>query len=157
MAHPAKPALYLYLSLLLCSTRLFSQPVPGSQSGLTHSTIAKVQVSYKVAPSTGQATQGASPDLKVRPDAAIVLNTSAPATKIYLKIINPRDNSLVYEASYDTSSPDVTNAQGLKLFYKDAGTIHICDPDIISLAPYRYEVYTQDTQGHSSEIFSAIQ
>lgn len=142
-------SLFLFL---FCSFHVFSQTTTP-----VHTTIDKVQASYKMVPSAGPVGQGGSTEIKVRLDAAISLKTSDGVSKIYLKIIRPQDSSLVYQVSYEINSPDVSNAQGQPLFYKTGGIIHICDPDIISLAPYRYEAYTQDVQGGSSDIFSTIQ
>lgn len=139
--------------LLFGSFHVFSQTTTP-----VHSTIAGLQASYKMATTSGQDAQGGNGSgPQVRPDAAITLKTTDGVAKIYLKIIRVQDNSPVYQVSYDLNSPDVSNAQGQPLFYKTGGIIHICDPDIISLAPYRYEAYTQDVQGGSSDIFSTIQ
>jgi hypothetical protein len=143
-------SLFLFL---FCSFRVLSQTTTP-----VHNTIDGLHVSYKVATTANQPAQGGNgPNLQARPYVDIVLKTTDGVSKIYLKIIRMQDNSQVYQVRYDLNSPAINNAQGQILFYKDGNTLHICDPDVISLAPYRYEAYTQDAQGHSSDIFSAIQ
>jgi hypothetical protein len=119
-----------------------------------HPTIDKVQVSYKAITTGSVSISNGRPDIKVMPEATVTLK--ATASKIYFKMMDAQNN-LLYNVNYSLSSSAITNPQGVKLFYKEGNTVHIGDANTRSLMQYKYEVYTEDSQGNATPLFSVTQ
>ncbi|MGZ3884389.1 MAG: hypothetical protein ACXVPQ_11015 [Bacteroidia bacterium] len=145
---------YALCSLLLAMLLYFSVPAQTPN----HPTVEKIKVGYKPVPGSALTnTTAGKPDIKVFPDVSITLKNTGTVSKVYLKILNKTDNSTIYQINYSLSSQAVTDAQGLKLFYRDNAIVHIGDPNAMSLDTYKYQVITEDAQGHQSVEYTAIQ
>lgn len=117
----------------------------------THSTISGLGVSYKPA---ATANGGANlSDLKCSPQATVALKSNSGASKIYIKILNAEDSSVVFQTNYSFSaSPVVIN--GVKLFEKAGDTVYINCEQLLTLKPYIYQIQTADSQNNLTEVYS---
>ncbi|MDO9000243.1 MAG: hypothetical protein Q7W45_10800 [Bacteroidota bacterium] len=131
--------------------------IANSQVNTSHPTISSFNVSYKSAPQPSVNTTPASfPEFKVIPQATITLVSSNNVSKIYFKILNVSNDSIVYQINYLLSSPVVINNSGKKLFENVNGIIFISNGQEFGLKPYKYEITTENTQTNLSPVFSAI-
>lgn len=121
---------------------------------LGHTTISLVKVSYAAA---SQTVTGNLPVLRGIPQATVVLNPGAIQAKIYFKIVNPADNTIVYQSDYLLSSAVVNNNSGKKLFENTNGTIFLSNGNALQVKPYRYELQTEDSTGKLTKVYTILQ
>lgn len=137
----------IFFLVCLCG-KIMSQTV-------TPISISSIEVNYKLSNPLGADTN-ATPLVNVLPEATINLSSTTNISKIYFKIINPTDNSVLYNVNYDINSSTITNSEGLTLFLRNNAIIYINSPNSLSLTAYSYEIITEDTQGNLSTPFSEI-
>ena len=141
----------LKIFFLVCmSGKVVSQTV-------TPSGINSIEVNYKLSNElTPDTNATAGPLIKVLPETTINLISTANISKIYFKIIDRSDNSVLYSVNYNITSSAITNDDGITLFLRDSNVVHINSPNSLTLTTYSYELITEDTQGNLSTPFSEI-
>lgn len=147
-----KTLVTVLLAILICTHFCAAQ-------NLNHPTVEQLQASYKPSvPPTGSSQPGSGvPDIKVQAKVVITLKNNTDAVKLFLKITDKQSHVVIYEVSYPVNSATVTRADGLVLFSKENGDLQITCPDIISLKPYVYDLYTEDAKGAKTSVYTVIQ
>jgi hypothetical protein len=124
---------------------------PDPNQNVSHPTIDGLKVMYKAIP------QGTLMQIQAIPEGKVVLKPNVNVAVIYLKILSPVDNSILYQVNYQTNAATVTNNDGRKLFENSNGVIFISNGQGVSLKPYLYQLQTEDSNGNLSQVFSIIQ
>ncbi len=117
--------------------------------------INNIEVNYRVSNQLATDTNGTFL-IKVFPEATINLNSAVNISKIYFKISDLSDHSILYNVVYNINSPTITNDDGITLFFRNNNVIRINAPNTISLTTYSYELITEDTQGNLSTPFQEV-
>ncbi|MCE3227692.1 MAG: hypothetical protein K0S32_2243 [Bacteroidetes bacterium] len=138
--------LFLFLAVLFCTS------LNAQVSNIDHPSVTGVSAIYKATEQYGST----EPEVMVIPECSVVLKSGSGATKIHVKIKNPTDQSVIYEASHVLNSSSVSNGAGKKLFENNSGTIFISNGSAIVLKPYLYEVKTENSQGEITAAFTEI-
>lgn len=129
-----------------------------SQASSTHPTIDDVKVFYFSSPQTTLAALSSSPfSIASIPQAIITLKTAVNASKIYFKIVNVANDSILYSVNYLINSSTVTNSSGKKMFENSNGFVFVSPGTAFTLQPYSYKVSTEDSLQVVSPVFSKIQ
>lgn len=90
-------------------------------------------------------------------EATIHLTTTSGVSKVYFKIINPADSSVVYDVNYAMSSSPVTDASGLLLCLINNTSVQLINPNPLPLQAYTYQVQTEDASGNKSAAYTMLQ
>jgi hypothetical protein len=124
--------------------------------GAIHPVIEKLEVAYKQAPNLSSSSNSS---LKVNTQqiATIKLKTDSLVSKLFFKIVNLQDKTILYDVNYAINSPTKTNADGLVLFKRENNVITITNPNPVELRLYQYELITEDEKGIKSLLYQSIQ
>lgn len=90
-------------------------------------------------------------------EATVHLSTTSGVSKVYFKIINPTDSSVVYDVNYAMSASLVTDASGLPLCLIDGTSVQVINPNPLPLQAYTYQVQTEDANGNKSTAYTILQ
>ncbi|MBN8693534.1 MAG: hypothetical protein J0L69_10075 [Bacteroidetes bacterium] len=120
----------------------------------SNSTIQDLSVEYK--PDAGH--QLSSENLTLcKPNIELVMAKTDSISVLYIKVFTLSTDSIVYTVHFDFSSHQHVSPAGELLYNRVDNKITISSMPILSLQPYRYEIYTADILGKPSEIFTKIQ
>lgn len=130
----------------------------GSSLNAPHPTINSASVSYKLAGSAPQNNQQENkPRFLAIPQITVNIKPDLGTERIYLKIIDPDDKSVIYQVDYSVNSTAVTNNSGLKLFDKQNQSIFLSSGEPLVLKPYICELRTKNNGTELSTVFSITQ
>ncbi len=119
---------------------------------IDHSTIGKLEVSYKQV--EGAEIMGTE-NIMYFPQFTVQLKNETAVSKLYLKVINETNSSVMIDVNYLLSSLPIQDQSGKVVFYKDQQGIFQITPSVqIPLNLYLFQLITEDQQGNQSEIFS---
>lgn len=119
---------------------------------IDHPTIGKMEVSYKQV--EGAEIMGAE-NITYFPQLTVQLKNETTVSKLYLKVINEANSSVMIDVNYSLSSLPVQDQSGKMVFYKDEQGIYHITPSVqIPLNMYLFQLITEDQQGNQSEVFS---
>lgn len=127
----------------------------GNSMSQTLAPIISIEVNYKINNSIIPDTNSVSL-INGFPEAVINLSSTDSISRIYLKIISPADNVILYNVNYNINSETITNSEGFELFSRNNTTVHINSPNSLTLTTYWYELITEDTHGNLSTPLSEI-
>lgn len=117
----------------------------------THPTVEKIEVSYKAVP---QGTATSLANIQCIPQATITLHSSNDISKVYLRIINPQTNAVVFQVNYPMNASTTSNQNGFKLFEVSGDKVYISSGEQITLKPYLYEIKTENNQNVISTVYT---
>lgn len=115
----------------------------------SHSTINEVKVGYKPVTSTNSVNPTSF--MQCAPVATITLKSNINPSKIYLKILDKTDNTVIYDINYLLNQEPVYNQTGDILFKKEGSVVIIRANTIVGLKPYKYELATENDSNIKSE------
>lgn len=144
---------YFIYCIAFISFFLFSKLV--AQTNSSHPTISDVKIAYKSIPQSTSNAVSTSFNMSVIPQATVTLVSNANVSKIYFKIINTSNNSVIYQANYSVNSAVVTNSSGRKLFENTNGIFFISNGQTTALNAYLFEITTEDNQQVMSPVYSS--
>lgn len=137
--------------LLLIFIVLFQVKFLSAQS---HTTISDVKIVYKPIISSGSVTPTSY--LQCAPVSTITLKPNVSASKIYLKILDKVNNSVLYEVNYTLNQQPILTQSGDVIFKKEGNLIIIKADVVFNLKPYKYEIATEDASNVKSDNYSVI-
>lgn len=111
-----------------------------------HTSISQLDISYLETNITDSIA-------KYKSQATITFKSDSAISIVHFKIINPDDNSIVYEVNYPTITSIVTSASGDILFKKEIKSCTISTSKEFTLKTYLFQIITEDAMGNMSEAF----
>lgn len=117
----------------------------------------KVKVLYKpLSSSLGHGAQS-GPAFQVRAQLAISLKPSCEADSIFLSLSEKPGSPVLYKAAYSLGGESLSDGNGTVLFKQEDNSIQLGCPRAMPLRPYHYSLYTKDSAGQKSPVYSITQ
>lgn len=144
-------SIFKIITLVLISTQSFAQAtssvVPVSSSSL----VDDIKVISK-ATSSGTIIIGNKPVVRVRPEITVSLTDVVDVSRIYLEILDKKNETIVYKANYGLGDPTIVQ-DNIKLFERDNLNFYFSTPSLLDRDNYLYKVFTEDKLGNLSKEF----